>query len=80
MSDLENSSATPISDDKKEPIKFHKLTPIIKKELAKPYEEALDFNKKKKDVTNIAITGSYGSGKTLSPPSTYSTFYKPPTN
>ena len=34
MSDLENSSASPISDDKKEPIKFHKLTPILDKELA----------------------------------------------
>lgn len=42
---------------------FQKLTPISDAELG-VYEKALDFVFENSDVTNIAITGPYGSGKT----------------
>ena len=50
-----------------EKIEFQKLTPIVLENLPKGYKDALDFvfdNKTNPDVTNIAVTGSYGSGKT----------------
>lgn len=46
-----------------EKIVFQKLTPISDAELG-VYEKALDFVFENSDVTNIAITGPYGSGKT----------------
>lgn len=43
-------------------LKFQKLTPTSCDDM-KSYEEALDFIFKENDLLNIAITGSYGAGK-----------------
>lgn len=46
-------------------IKFEKLTPNadINESETKGYKEALDFSLLEGDITNVAITGAYGSGK-----------------
>lgn len=41
---------------------FHKLTPMDNIDL-KIYDEAITFALKDKDIKNVAITGSYGAGK-----------------
>lgn len=45
---------------------FHSLSPKIDKESHKDYCNALEWavlNREKEDIRNIALTGSYGSGK-----------------
>ncbi len=47
-------------------IPFHSLSPISDKEKHKYYCDALEWaltNRKEKDIKNIALTGTYGSGK-----------------
>lgn len=46
-----------------EKIEFRKLTPTKEFKLA-IYEDALDYVFENNDIRNIAITGSYGAGKT----------------
>ena len=48
--------------DNKQVINFQKLTPIDDADLT-GYKEALDYAFKEDEIKNIAITGSYGSGK-----------------
>jgi len=47
-------------------IPFHSLSPVSDEEKHKYYCDALDWalvNRKEKDIKNIALTGTYGSGK-----------------
>ena len=46
-------------------IRFNALTPVNLTEELEPYKDALDFSldMTKTDITNIAITGGYGAGK-----------------
>ena len=43
-------------------IHFEKLTPQKDADL-NVYDEAIDFVFKNRDITNVAISGSYGAGK-----------------
>ncbi|WP_034564839.1 hypothetical protein [Carnobacterium gallinarum] len=43
-------------------LKFEKLTPDKDVDISS-YEEALNFSFSNEDVTNVALTGSYGVGK-----------------
>lgn len=52
--------------DPKPDIPFHSLSPVSDEEKHKYYCDALDWalvNRKEKDIKNIALTGTYGSGK-----------------
>ena len=47
-------------------IPFHSLSPVIDSEKHKSYCDALEWaltNRKEKDIKNVALTGTYGSGK-----------------
>ena len=46
-------------------IKFEHLAPVsnIPKEDTKVFDEAMDFALKDENIHNIAVTGSYGAGK-----------------
>lgn len=55
-----------VENQKVKNIAFHSLSPVIDSEKHKSYCDALEWaltNRKEKDIKNVALTGTYGSGK-----------------